>query len=610
MGQVNKTGTALFSQEPGNTDDAGETHVAATADDEPKDRGSFSQRFMTAGGDSLTAGLFGVLSVMFAGANAHSPSPSLAIALFAAGTISLVVILWAAIASPAVVKNGTYPTGALVVPRVLLLAAFGIFALANNRVAVVDWVVVSLMLALLVAELSYRRIVQGAIPYGVNIPGLTIRNRAFIRNKVPFWASTGSVAIICISLAAFDHVAFAGSILVAGTALTLGIGAIDGVLRVRSRRYADRKIFDLLSKYKPSFVVHWDADAGTGYQLGMWLPYLERIGANFFVIVRNRNSFEEVAKLTDSPVLLRQALEDMDSVVVPSLTTAFYVNNAVRNAHFARYTQLKHVQINHGDSDKAPSYNPVLRLFDHNFVAGQAAIDRFTEHGVKTRDGFFEIVGRPQVDGIEVGCSVQENGPARSMRVLYAPTWAGFHADSAYSSLAIGPEIVRALVARGCEVIYRPHPYTTKNQQHSLLSRQIKQFLERDMRETGRKHVLGEHAEIELSVVECFNLSDAMVADISSVVPDFLYSEKPFALCSMSSGVAQLERELPIAAAGYSIESDARNLESVLDDLLGSDPNRASRIDLKSYYLGSFPDGRYVEGFLEAARRVIYESTK
>src|SRR5699024_12219569 len=46
------------------------------------------------------------------------------------------------------------------------------------------------------------------------------------------------------------------------------------------------------------------------------------------------------------------------------------------------YTQLTHVQLNHGESDKGPSFSPVFRSYDKDFVAGQAAIDRFAANGV------------------------------------------------------------------------------------------------------------------------------------------------------------------------------------------------------------------------------------
>ena len=68
--------------------------------------------------------------------------------------------------------------------------------------------------------------------------------------------------------------------------------------------------------------------------------------------------------------------------MVSTLRCVFYVNNALRNVHVVRYAGVRHVQLNHGDSDKATSYNPVFRMFDRNFVAGQAAVDRFGAHGI------------------------------------------------------------------------------------------------------------------------------------------------------------------------------------------------------------------------------------
>ena len=47
-----------------------------------------------------------------------------------------------------------------------------------------------------------------------------------------------------------------------------------------------------------------------------------------------------------------------------------------------RFNQLTHIQLLHGDSDKASSFNPVTAMFDRIFVAGQAAIDRYAANGV------------------------------------------------------------------------------------------------------------------------------------------------------------------------------------------------------------------------------------
>jgi hypothetical protein len=290
----------------------------------------------------------------------------------------------------------------------------------------------------------------------------------------------------------------------------------------------------------------------------------------------------------------------MDPVMVSTLRCVFYVNNALRNVHVVRYAGVRHVQLNHGDSDKATSYNPVFRMFDRNFVAGQAAVDRFSAHGISTAPDFFEIVGRPQVEDVAVATP---GTPVR--RVLYAPTWAGMHADSAYSSLPIGPEIVRGLIARGCTVVYRPHPYTRKNPDLVAASQQVLALLTEDRARTGTEHVYGAQAEQVWSIVDCFNAVDALVSDVSSVVPDFLYSEKPFAVAAMGGSVEEFFTEMPVARGGYVIAGDASNLDAALDDLLGADPVGEERRRLKTYYLGDFPADRYADAFLDAARAEI-----
>lgn len=47
---------------------------------------------------------------------------------------------------------------------------------------------------------------------------------------------------------------------------------------------------------------------------------------------------------------------------------------------------------------------------------------------------------------------------------------------------------------------------------------------------TRKPLIFGEIAETTMSMNDCFNAADAMIADVSSAVTDFLYSEKPLAL--------------------------------------------------------------------------------
>ena len=480
--------------------------------------------------------------------------------------------------------------------RLLVLAAVVVAVLPDGPAR---WLPLVLLAAAVVAEVGYSRVVRVAVPFSSHLPGIDVRPSSRVASRTVGWA--GAVAGVLVVVLVLLPVPAWPAWVVAVAALLLAVAAlVDAALWVLQRRRAERRLGKTLLAYGPRFALHWDAQPGTGYQIGRWIPYLDRLGERYVVLVRNPRSFTEAEAMTDQPVIVRRGARELDPVMVASLRCVFYVNNALRNVHVVRYAGLRHVQLNHGDSDKATSYNPVFRMFDRNFVAGQAAVDRFSAHGISTAPDFFEIVGRPQVEDVAVAVP---GTPVR--RVLYAPTWAGMHADSAYSSLPIGPAIVRGLIARGCTVVYRPHPYTGRNAELRAASEQVTALLAEDRSRNGTPHVYGAQAEQVWSIVDCFNAVDALVSDVSSVVPDFLYSEKPFAVAAMGGSVDAFFAEMPVARGGYVIAGDASNLDAVLDDLLGADPQAVERHRLKTYYLGDFPAERYADAFLEAARREI-----
>lgn len=558
-------------------------------------RGSFARRFATAGGESLLADQLAVLSLCVA---LVGGAPWVALAL--AGLAFATVIVFSVRSTSRLTRTGS--TGSFTISRTLIVFAVATVFTAGGGPGWSGWIAAAGLAGLIVAEGTVKRVAEGAIPFAAHLPGATIRNSGPFDARFIFPVNAAAIAL-------FGAMTSAGAstfwllLLTLVAAVPTVVVLLDGVLRIRARRGVDSVVTKVLSAHKPVFAVHWDAPSGTEFQLEMWLPYLERLEASFFVIVRDQGAFERVAELTHAPVLLRKGMADMDAMIVPSLKTVFYVNNAVRNSHFVRYPHLTHIQLNHGDSDKAPSYNPVLRMFDKNFVAGQAAIDRFASHGVHVPAEVFSIVGRPQIEGIAVGKRAQlaQGSPT----VLYAPTWAGHNADSDYSSLPIGYDIVRGLMARNCTVIYRPHPYTGRNPAHAQASERIKSLLRQDAAASDREHVWGETAEETLSITDCFNAADALVSDVSSVVPDFLYSEKPFAMSAMNVPLDKFVAEFPVARAAYLIDSRLAHLDASLDALVGPDPLRETRRELKSYYLGDIPAEGYATAFLDEARRYL-----
>jgi CDP-Glycerol:Poly(glycerophosphate) glycerophosphotransferase len=334
----------------------------------------------------------------------------------------------------------------------------------------------------------------------------------------------------------------------------------------------------------------------------MWLPYLRRIGAPFVVVLAESHHLAAISRATTAPVVVHRTVSALEAVIVPGLRAAFYVNFGMKNTHCVRFGQLTHVQLYHGYSDKPVSVNPIATIFDRIYVPGQAIIDQFAASGAEIPKERFRIVGRPQVEALEVATG--RIGDVEEKVVLYAPTWAGEYADSNYCSLPIAATIVARLLERGATVIVRPHPYTRRDQRSVELLGRVEQTLARDRAATGRRHLWGP-AVARMSLTDCMNRADALVCDVSSVGSQFLYTDKPFAVTDMVTEDTGYAGSLPLGRAAYLIRRDAGNLAEVLDDLLVRDPRATARRELRGYFLGDFPPETYVEGFLAEARRCV-----
>ena len=93
----------------------------------------------------------------------------------------------------------------------------------------------------------------------------------------------------------------------------------------------------------------------------------------------------------------------------------------------------------------------------------------------------------------------------------------------------------------------------------------------------------------EPRLYDCFNVSDAMVSDISSVVSDFIASGKPYAVTdSAELGVEEFKRQNTAVRAATILSNSAAELGGLLDAVRepAKDPLAADRGELKRYLLG------------------------
>ncbi|TJY67422.1 hypothetical protein E4J89_15180 [Arthrobacter sp. CAU 1506] len=517
--------------------------------------------------------------------------------------LAYLVILWLKRRSLRRVNRGRLLATYVSLRVVLAITAAGFYARVVPDSAAWSWAALGLTTIVVLQEPVLKRILGGKRQQAANLPG------AAATPKRPFAAGNitrNTLAIIglAVMLAVFRAPGW--------IVFILGLAQLVPVFRVLnyafvslavSKRNYDR-LPSLLKSHKPEFAVYYAALKGAEYQLGMWLPYLERLDRPFVVITKNPATVPVIARLTSAPVVsvMEGAVGALDRLVVPTLQAAYYVQGSPGNAAFQRYRKLTHIWLNHGDSDKEANFHPRHATYDKLFVCGEQGVARYATHGIDIPREKFELVGRPQVENIEF----REDAivPAEPT-VLYAPTWQGGRPSTSYSSLPIGPEIVTALLARSATVVFRPHPLSYGIPADKKQVLKIHELLRKDAQTSGRKHVFGRAAEKDLDVAGCFNLSDALVTDVSSIASEYLASGKPFAMAAITSGGDAFLREFPTAQVAYVIEKDLSTLTPALEGLLGADPLAAKRADRRRYCLGDIIGPQAAEPFVEASLAII-----
>jgi CDP-Glycerol:Poly(glycerophosphate) glycerophosphotransferase len=514
----------------------------------------------------------------------------------------------AAIAIAIVIRVSATVGFALTMPAQLLIVV-GLLAdyadstgHAANPTLIATGVVLS---ALVVTQPNLQELVSQQVMNVTHLPGYQRERRLVVPPRVFYIANI--LLIVALGVSAFVRAPL-WPVLGATIIACLGVSLVSAqALRQRLRGLTDTRSFRAaLTAYDPKFAVYFSAPDNTEYQLTMWLPYLERVGERFVVIAREEPAFARIATKTKAPVIYCPTVNQVDTCVTDGMRACFFVNNGAKNTHIVRFNHLTHIQLLHGDSDKASSFNPVTAMFDRIFVAGQAGIDRYAANGVHIPLDRFDIVGRPQVETIDVSAARIGDRPDDRKTVLYATTWVGLYTDANYCSLPSGERIIAELIGRGARVIFRPHPYSSRDAASSRVVARIEQLLAEDAAKTGRAHLFGPAARRDMSVIDCINAADAMIGDVSSVATDWLYSGKPFALTN-PLGLADhaYETEFPLARAAYVLDQSLDEIRSTLDKLLHTDPMAATRRLIRRYYLGDFAPERYADGFVRAARKYM-----
>lgn len=398
--------------------------------------------------------------------------------------------------------------------------------------------------------------------------------------------------------------------LVSGSATAIAFGVLivalagtAGVLLLRARRVlgsaasVEQQLIDDINREAPAALVYITAGTGQGrHLLSPWLPTLEALPDGCLIVVREASHLAAL-EATSLRVVYAPTTRNLERAIVPSLRVAFFLGNSAKNIDLQRYPNLRHVFLGHGDSDKSPSANPMARVYDQIWVAGQAAIDRYAAAGVDLPADRFMIVGRPQVERLHRGPLGQQ-----PPTVLYAPTFEGYLDETNYTSLeTMGPEIVRRLLAHhpAVRICFRPHP-STGLIRPGMRAARIE--VDRLLSESGGDH-LGSDTQVGRPLQEAFDAADVLIADVSGVASDFLWTLRPI-IAGNPRGFSAEEfaRRYPSQSANYLLTAPEQ-IDQLIDLALGDDPGLPGRTAIAGYVLGEHPDGPTAT-FIAATRRL------
>ena len=418
---------------------------------------------------------------------------------------------------------------------------------------------------------------RASTPAARHFPGLPSRLASNPALRPRHWFVAAAIDVAAVLALAIWNVSGVATLVVAlcGTAV---LAAMAWPIHQHARACATTNA--AINAFAPRIAVPY---AGTTPEhIGMWAPSIQRAGRPWCVVADTTELLDELAARYDIPMVA--------GTLPVTVRAAIYPYASARNDMFLDNHDVQHVYVGHGDTDK-PFSEDEHNLDDYDLVtvAGQGAIDRFEDAGVAVKPEQLVVIGRPQIEGIVRAAKPMSS--IKSPTVLYAPTWR--HADDSLnlSSLVVGEKIVRALLNRGVTVVFRRHYAGRDHVEAEAMIQTIHDLLEQDSEATGLHHIWGEAASAEIPLIDSFNLSDAMISDVSGIVVDFMQSEKPFAMyASQVRSGPDLSSEFratnPTAESAYVLDRDLFNLETILNLMLGPDPLSPTRTDRTAHYLG------------------------
>ena len=359
---------------------------------------------------------------------------------------------------------------------------------------------------------------------------------------------------------------------------------------------------DLFYPYKA--VLHTGEGENGITHLNLWLPHFKRSGINFLVLVRNYEVFLYIKEhYEELSVVFAKGDKEVYSCLskLKFVEMCFYPSNTGNNLHLLQFNNLIHVFIGHGDSDKTASAHKYFKVYDQNWVAGQAHIDRFNNAGFD-HSGLRHIkVGRPNLkETLEQTKVDWQERYAGKINLLYLSTWEGVFREQNYTSVYTIKEffVNMETLSENDNIQIKLHPWlgrrdkTLENFSDSL----EKLFEEKSM----KAEIFPKDKPVEDLIKEC----NVFICDISAVVSESLAGNGPIFV------YIPKDKSIKLSQSNMSFE-DYTYTFSTIDELMekftqvvieGNDYMANNRKEAMEYILGY--EETLKDGFIKELEKI------
>ena len=290
--------------------------------------------------------------------------------------------------------------------------------------------------------------------------------------------------------------------------------------------------YQLNSFYPYKILLHTGEGENGITHMNLWIPIFKQSEVDFVVMVRNYEVFKYLkSNYEELPIVFAKGDKEVKSVLykMQSIEACFYPSNTGNNLHLLKFDNIRHIFIGHGDSDKTASANKYFRVYDENWVAGEAHIDRFNNAGFE-HTGLRHIkVGRPNLK--DTLLLTQDNWKNRydgKINLLYLSTWEGFFVEQEYTSVEIIKEFFENIytLLSSVNINIKLHPGLGRRKKELIgYEKIIVKSWEEKIKDNSTMS-LKTHSK-DTPVEELIKVSNVFICDISAVISEALAGNGP-----------------------------------------------------------------------------------